>query len=483
MSIPLTGAEGLFTRLGILFFALRSNNAYLGDGDLSAGGLKAAGDSVLEILDQFQSTQQQVPNTPQALYSELDNLRSASGQWKNALVTRCINTLVEMVHDDVPLPQKTVDLAIKELIRQMIGAGTIYNPDNDVDASTVSGSVSASSSNIGTGTFMVSVMRPDGRPNEQVFNETVSVEITQAAGTNGTARQETAQLRTEASVTALAYNWPGGSGVQLTRNMVDATQDASTNMLANSSFNTFSTTNQPDYWGSPLVGVYGTDILEESTTVLRAGTKCLKFLGTGGGPLSSIAQAFAASSLSATASGTTATLKPNAMYAICFWLRKTASLAAGAFQIRLLDASNALVPDDSAGGSTNTITVAHGDVSSAAFGAFGGYIITPKTTLSTSAWKLNARVSTALTSGEGLFLADLAMVEITQPLYTGGPYVCGFAGGTNFVKGDRLTLTFSNNYAGAFQQEFDRVFGLKQLGHQLPSDTGGTETINDNLIA
>lgn len=479
MSVTLTGTGGLFTRLGVIFYALKSSNTYsAASTDISAGGLKALGVSQTNILAQFASTLQFVPD---GITVQVDSARSSLSSWKSYLKQLAETTLIEQVHADATLPSKTTQYAIKELIRQMAGAGTVFSPDNDVDASTVSASVSALSTNTGNGVVLCSVLRPDGRSNELVFVEVIEVEITAGAGAGATARSEPASVIGEVATSdALNYLWPTGSGGSTSLTVSDATLDGTTgNMLYNGDFNAFTTTNQPDYWGSALVGAYGTDILEESSTVYRSGTKCLEFIGTGGAPLSSIAQSFAQSSVAVGTSGTTTTLKPNTLYAVNCFIRKSASLAAGNIQIRLLNSSNAVVADDA--GNDNTLSIAHGTITTS-FASFGGFFRTPKDVTPTTAHKINVRVSTALTSGESVYIADLCMVEAV-PAYTGGPYLAAFAGSTAFITGDKINVSISNNYAGEFQQWFDRIFGMKALALQLPSDTAGTETIVDTLIA
>ena len=477
MSMTLTGTGGLFTRLGRIFFAIESANLYVGNTDISAGGLKTVGISTTDVLAQFLSTLQSVPD---GITSVSDGTRFTLAQWKSYLRSLAEKTVVEMAHADVTLVSKDIETALQELIVQMAGAGTIYNADNDVDAPTVSATVAALASNTGTASVAASVVRPDGRSNELVFPENLEIVCASGEGQGATARSETCSLRGERSASdSLSYDWPGGSGTSSTLAAIDSSLDGSGNMLYNSDFESFTTTNQPDYWGTPLVGTGGTDIFEEGTVVLRTG-KALKLTGTGGGPLSSIAQSFAQASVAVGTSGNPSTLKPTTVYAVNFWARKSAGVAAGVIQCRLLDSSNVQTTDDA--GTNNSFTVAHGALSSSVWTAVQGFFRTGKTVTPTTAYKLNVRLSTALTNGESFYIDDLAMVEATLA-YTGGPFVAIFAGATNLIANDKFTVAIANNRAGSFQEWFDRCFNMKSLALQLPSDTGGAETIVDSLIS
>jgi len=478
LAVTLTGTGGLFTRIGRIAFAIKSANLYLGNTDLSAGGLKAAGVSTTDILAQFASALQ---NVPDGITQQRDALRQTLAGWKSQLQFYARSTVIEQVHADANLTEKSIGAAIKELIRQMIGGGTLYAADNDVDASVVSGSSAAVATNTGTGGLAISVVRPDGRTNDLLLAEVmeaICVSDSQLAGST-TARREVFTVRGETAVSdQLGWDWPAGSGVAATITATDSDQDASGNLLYGSHFDDFTTANQPDYWGAALVGAYGTDILEEASTVNRAG-KALEFIGTGGAPLSSIAQVFDADSVAVADSGTTTELEPNTVYCWGAWIRKSASLATGEIQVRLIDGSNATVNDDA--GTANATTIANGTLTTS-FALYTGFFRTPKVLPSTI--KFNVRVSTALTSGESVFIDDLAFCEAVDLYGTGnGPWAAIFPGATNFILNDQFNVTIANDRGGEIQEWFERLFGMRSLGLQLPNDSGGTESIADSLIA
>lgn len=469
MAITLTGTGGLFVRLGAIFKAIDSVADFLGTGDLSAGGLLSVGVQATNILTEFASNEQFVVDS---LFSQRDAVRDAPATYMSYLRGLAETTIIEQAHRDVTLVSKDIDTALREVITQMAN-GNIYSPANDVDASTVSGSFGSvaglfGSAGVGTGAGVVSVLRPDGRANEHVYAEVLDLVCDVDGQSGGTARSESFTVKGEPAKDALAFDWPGGSGSSTTLTVVDADIDAGTNLLTNGNFED-QTSNLPDNWAL-LVGTAGTTLLTETTTVNRTG-KSVEFVGDGGGTLTSIAQTFDS------ATGTTAELKPNTVYQWCIFIRKSAGLAAGSMNIRLLDSSNTVISDDAA--TANSATLAHGSITTS-FAAWTGTFVTPKDLPTTV--KVGIRVSVALTSGESVFVDDFTFTEATQ-LYTGGPYVSLHAGATDFIAGDKFALTVANNYAGEFQQFFQRCFDMLSLGLQLPSDTGGTETIADSLIA
>lgn len=470
MSVTLVGTGGLYTRLGVFFRGIESANAEISNQYLETGGLASVGRTSLNILAQFASAQQEVIK---GLFDARDAMRSSPSQWKSFLAGLAVSTATEMVSDDTSPVATDTTTIVKEIQRQMIGSGTLYNADNDVDASTVTASATARSSNNGTGKLQVSIKRGDGRSGELCFNETIEADCTGDAQGSGTARSETFVVRGEVAVSdPLAWDWPAGSGGSITLTSIDTELDAQTtgNLLTNSDFYDTTVANTPDNW-EILVGVAGTDIFSEATTVYRTAMKALKFTGTGGSPLSSIAQEFES------VDGSNIELEPNTVYLVNFFARKSASLSAGVISVDLLDGTNTVVSDDA--GTANTTTVAHGTLTTS-YAAYTATFVTPRV-LPTTGLKFRIRVSTALTSGESVYIADLAMAVGTE-VYAGGPKVAIFSGATNWLVDDHIDLAVTNDYAGKMQQYMDRVFDLRGKGLQLPSNTASAETILDTLI-
>lgn len=94
---------------------------------------------------------------------------------------------------------------------------------------------------------------------------------------------------------------------------------------------------------------------------------------------------------------------------------------------------------------------------------------------------LRIRISTAVSDGTSLFLDEVCLVPETE-LYAGGLFATCFTGPTPWRVGDRVTITATNDRAGALHEWMERVFGLRASRLLLPTDSGGSETIDDSLI-
>lgn len=471
MSVTLTGTGGIFTRLGRIFFGIKSANVYSGTTTITGGELKPLGTTFTDILAQYASALQYLVTD---LFNSIDGQRTAMATIKNAMVNLATNTVIDQVNADVTLVDKSLFGALRELIDQMVGSGSIYNPDNDVDANVVTaGTVTAytTPANTGNGSATVSIVNPIGRNCNHSLAETIEFTCTADVSSGATARQETFSVKGEVAITdKLAYNWPAGSGASISITCCDASldNDASNNLLKNSDFED-QTNNVPDNW-SLLVGTAGTTIQTETTIVYRTG-KSVELIGDAGGTLTSIAYTIT----------TDIDLEPNKVYAVNCWMRKTAGIAAGVVAVSLLDSGNSVISDDAS--TANTISQTATALSSSAFTAVTGYFRTPKTLVKgVTTVKIVVRVTTALTNGESVFVDDLSMCLATE-LYTAGPWVAIFAGATDFIRNDGFTCAIANDAGGEFMQFFERVFNMRDIGLMLPFDTAGGETISDTLIA
>jgi hypothetical protein len=477
MSITLTGTGGLFTRQGKIFQAFESANVYIGDSAISSGSpdIDALGTSWSEIIAQFASNEQDLVAT---LTAQRDSVRAGLTAYKSYLVQLAQDALVEQVHRDVTLTPKTLDAALRELIKQMVGAGALaaLTADNDVDASTVSATCAAATTmvgaNTGNATLVGSVKRTDSRDNELVLAEVVDVICDSDEQTDGSGRAESWTVIGEPSIDTLDFRWPDGSGASTTLTTVDPSRDnAGGNLLTNSDFETF-TSNIPDNWNL-LVGTAGTTILAETSNIYGThGSRSLRIKGDSGGTLTAIYQAFDSTT------GTTGTLSANTVYhGNCYVKDSGAGLLAGVITFSLTDGSGTVLTNDA--GSNLSTTLAY-STTTTTMAAFNFTFVTPKA-MPTNGVRFKIAVTTALTDGESIYIDDLALAEATE-IYTGGPHLTMFAGSTNPIIGDKYTATIANNYAGEIMQYFDRFFGMRELGLQLPSDTGSSETIADTLI-
>ncbi len=438
MAISFSGAQSLPVRLGHIFGLLKSCCTFLAGGDLSAGGLRSIGVLIDNIRLDYTSTDLIVP---EGVYALRDQTRELLNATKSAAASLASTCLITQVDRDVTLTIESLQLALEEMITQLIGVGTIYAATDDFDASTVSISATAATvpvANTGTGKVVVSVKRPDARDNEYVYAETIELVCDSDVGDGVTARSEGFLWRGEKPANdSLSWDWPLGSGCSGSITSTDSELDASQNLLTNSDFGTFTVTDTPDNFVI-AAGAATTNILKETSIVARTG----KDSGAG--------------------------------------------LIAGTIRFALVDSAHTVLTDDA--GNSLSLSVLF-STTTASYVAQTAVFVTPKTIDPTGTYKLEIKATTDPTSTESMYIADLAFMEMV-PLYgaqTLGPYIAVFSGPVNWIKKDRVNVAVANNYAGDFQQMFWRCFHPETFGSptgpmQLPSDTGGTETINDSLI-
>ena len=442
---------GLFTRIGKGAYVLQIRHA-----DIAA--LKTA---VNNVEAQYQSTNQ---NLVDLIYTNRDSaINSEVGSlfyWQSLAQS----TLIQMVDDDTALSSPTVNAAMPILIAQMISGS------ETVKANTVSVAVTTGSGNTGTAVCIASVVGPDGKNREYVFNETIVATATTDSQSGGTAGSESWSLVGEiAESNTLSQNWPLGSGVSTSLTTTDPATSRS--MIANGDFEDFTVANTPDNW-TITVGSAGGTVFSEGTIYYR-GVKSLKILGDGS-QLTALTQSFNQSS----GSGSTPRLKPSTVYGVSVWIRMSATPTNGTLILELIDGGGTVISNDQS--VANRITKVLSTVSTSWVNV-NGFFQTPRVMPSSTPYKFRIRLSVAIDNAKSLYIDDLGQIQATE-LYTGGPYVAIFTGATATVKADTFSIAVSNNWGGKFQKTFERYFGMRSLGQQLPSATGGGETISDSLV-
>ena len=81
-----------------------------------------------------------------------------------------------------------------------------------------------------------------------------------------------------------------------------------------------------------------------------------------------------------------------------------------------------------------------------------------------------------------MYMDELCLVQMVQ-IAAGGCGVTMFAGATDWVIDDRISVKTSNDGLGLFVGYFDLAFNMYEKGLFLPQDYAAGETINDNLIS
>lgn len=387
------------------------------------------------------------------------------GTWLPALVQPATDTLLGLVNTDAGATAGSVEDALRELVRQMTIDG------ESVKRSTVSATASALTGMQGTGQAVVSNVRPDGLTNELLLPEVGRLACTADSYRDGrTAGNEIFTYAGEVGDPAdvWAYDWPAGTGV---RTGYTAISPDSGSLLANGGFEDFTTANVPDQWVIE-VGTAGTNVLQD-TSVYYTGTSALQIRG--GATQIAVSQTFNDST-----NGTGD--EPSALtpYGVSLWLYVDVVPAAGVLTVELVDGSGTVVND--ANGTANSFTVSVPGLTGTTWTAKQGVFRLPKAVPSTL--KVRLRLSTAMSSGSHLTIDNVTFGELAAP-YEGGPLIGVFAGATAFARDDAWTVDASNNRGGAsynatFHALFDRLFGMRALGLQLPSASGPSQA--DTLI-
>ena len=177
-------------------------------------------------------------------------------------------------------------------------------------------------------------------------------------------------------------------------------------------------------------------------------------------------------------------LSPLTAYAVNLWARVDVVPAAGVITIDLVDGGLNVIQD--AQGVNNSFTFNVADCVNSAWKTLdtlvsGDPVFRMPATVPDVVY-IRLRASTAISNTTSLYLDAFQMTEM-QELYPGGPMAAAFAGSKRFRTTDTFTVAVTNNRAGEFQEWFNRNYSMASLGLLLPSDTGGSETLADSLIA
>lgn len=351
----------------------------------------------------------------------------------------------------VPTPYGTADI-LREMIYDMI------TNSQDVDASTVTvGSPSAGAGNIGDVTVLSTLVMDGYNPPRRgmVAHPAYRNVTSELAVTAETMTFACTDMTTAGREQFTLNGGPTGNGPFDWRSEGSGSGDSvlvgnGRALLANSDFETFTTTNVPDSW--TMVGTVTTHYAREASSPKR-GTYALKFIGDGSQDPISASQAPAQ------------TLTPLRSYCFAVWVKGDASTVAGALTIQFegtgytAGAAEKIEMDATALSAATSWTLKH-------------FFVNMPATIP-SDLKLMIKVTGGLTNTKNVRF-DGAM--LTETVWHGGVGWAMAAGAVNAVKGDRYSVAVSNNNAGVFQ-----TFMRQKFGVQLPSVTDTSETIADTL--
>jgi len=499
VAVPITGAGGLFTRLG--HQAGISLNILV-----SAGYAGAAPDYAVTIPSKVQTVVAdyaagtpaygviQGQATPQGGPSTNTRIMAASSAWQNVhrqylsyYQSLAVAELVDIVNIDAAQKDRTLPTALAALINNTLQGSFHVQASSPSAGAQTNGNPTpkapyAASGNTGP-VIVFSFKDLKGNPLDNVYAETLRFAVTADAQQGGAVKwREPVLVSGQSAVVTdtLSPLWPSGSGTSVSVNCADSAGNAGVggNLLQNSNFASYSTADYPDNWVA-AGGTVGTAIKNGAGTGFL-GTTSLEFVGDGATAIA-VKQPFGVSaSTSPGAGGSPANLLalPSGPLALNFWLKLSAA-ATGWLQADLVDSTATVINDDS--GTANSF---HLDLSTLADtnwhnvnGVFRLPALNPANT--PVALRLWCPTGHELQAGKNLFTANVALTQMQQLSpkgaagtgVGGGPFVAIFAGNLQTLAGDSWTVAVANTW-GNWVQLFQRWYGIGAMGLRLPTSGG-----------
>jgi len=462
MVMTYTGTDGLFTALGKL---IKEVNDYL---TLAGTTLPADLDNIGDVFEASNAGNRR---------ETMATLSAKVEQWKSVVApgwTGELHLLVAQRLQDYDTVLAELDIEggdVQAVLFRLIDQMVIDSADVDASAVTL-GSVTAASGNVGNGTVLTdkeldAVSRPDGingrmaahpRYNgvdsELALTDTMTLRCVADSQTSGVgvSRTTEAQERFEwygSPREQQRFSWQTeGAGKGPTVTALNASPE-----VQNRDFELWSS-NVPIAWDLDN-GTAGTHVLQETTAAdVYRGDAALKFAGDGSQATIQISQKVAPSKLTA-----------RKKYLLALRYKASATIAAGTFGVEFNG-------DGYTPASSEKIEIAAGSLATS--WTLSHFWITLPDTIPDD-WELVVKWTGTPTNAKNLWVDSLAF----GPAEWFNGHACGvIAGATPFKSGDRFTYSTTNDGAGLIQEYFRRGFGV-----QLPSDTGGTETIADTVVS
>ncbi len=462
MSVTLIGPNGLFTRLGKLFYVLDITHQIV-----------TTTQSFQYQLDQELEDAANEYNVADArmllgLYDDSVQIQTATAA---TIVERIrqttVETIIQMTNDDVTLPSLSLPAALRELIRQMEDAGESLEPNTTIT------NVVPNAQNVGDGVALVSYRFGAGAPNDRFqYNrvETMRLQCTGDAQVSGSTGRETFALEGENAIASTANpGFPGGSGIGETIRASDPLNEGrgpGRNRVSNGAFERW-TGDTPDDWTLAPGITPGTDVVRE-TTLQRRDSSALRINGDG----LSIGEFLTSAAFA---------LRPDTHYTIGFFTRRSPGLSAGSWELEVRDGGLNVA----AAASTSA-----GSVSDSAYGIVSAEFRTPNEVANNYA--AGIKVTAALDASEYVLIDGLFVMQTPQYGGPNGPFLLVTPGssGSNWIRGDLVNVGSVRATVGKFQTYLDMMLGLNQLvDEQSQSGRGFTfpfadaATIPDNLIS
>ena len=382
-----------------------------------------------------------------------------------------------MVYRDNPRANQTLTSqnvleSIREVLRQMKLAGAT------VLAQTIAATPTAFTGT-GNAAVVTSTRRPfDGLVQEHSLAETLLLTCSADSYAGGvTAGNESILVVGEGSQSnPFAFDWPLGSGANLTVSVIDGGSDNTAgNLLTNSGFENW-TNNVPNNW-TLEVGTPGLHINKEnSLSYDPPPNSAIRITGDSGSTLTRLAQKFDDST-----AGTAGKLEELTQYGFNVFARRDgAAAAAGVLTVELVDGNGTVIKDENNASNTFTIDLT---ALSTVYTAYNTVFRTPR--IMPSAAYLRPKLTTALTNGRSVYL-DKMSLGLMNRVYQGGPYLSVHGGSVRLIEGDFATVAVTNSRGSGgtldtWQTLFWRLF-TEMASNDLMLPSSATPTVADGLI-
>jgi len=362
-----------------------------------------------------------------------------------------------------------------------------------VAASDVSaGSLAVDSDNVGNGTVLWSTARPvvEGGGASQEYqtirSESLRLNCFSDFTSGGSPGLETFNVIGEQSYSRNSKKWPGGSGTKTSIGCTSAgpgkikQKNASRNVLANSNFDTWTSSSLLHLWtisgtGNNLAhtaggqgGAISVDVTRSATTFGSRGTYTLQFNGNN-------SHKHVVTQKINNAEGTYEKLHANCSYIwSCRIKAHTTTITSGVLKIGLHNGTSAALAGTS-------ITKDFSSVNQEDDWTLLTGVISVGESLLVSDTRVRIEFTTALQADRSLSIDELVLFKPTE-LYPGGPQVGIVRGIADFRGNDRFDLTFTNDYAGKLNKFFDKFYGTQNFSASLPT-AGSTSLADGTYIA
>ncbi|QDP65045.1 MAG: hypothetical protein GOVbin1630_2 [Prokaryotic dsDNA virus sp.] len=472
MAITYTGTNGLFTRLGKLFYVRKLMNDF-------QDNLRT---EIEDVLDEFTVTDMyQTLNLP----SSIKTFDAPMMPMHSSIAGIAQNIIMETVRSGLSKEPQSFKHAMELLIQDMVAESKTV----EAAAYGTAGTIAAGGSNTGNGTILVNSSQPRTYQTTDTTWQTIKPEVLtiecKMDKSSGTALgREHFSIIGDEPKNSFNAEWPAGSGVQegisvtaaksagsFTRGVASAPGN---NILRNSDFQTFAATTLPLGWVDAGSGSHSGNKQEANTTaayIWNAESSGNVQLNGNGSFQHKLTQQLR------TNSGTPASVYGGKNYILSCRTR----IAAGSGTV-----GSGVLEFNIQSGSGSKVSSATKSYNLSSLGTSWVHITDNWNFTETELPKdpyFSIECTTAIANTKNIVIDELVLAEVV-PVYSGGPGILIVRGSADFRNKDVFTCTWAHGAsppANEMQFMFEQLLGISGMGLNLP--TSGSPNIADSLIA